>query len=118
MTPTSEIGRLASETERNRIARDLHDLLGHSLTTITVKAQLATAGQPRPAARAARNGRGGGPRPPSPGRRAGRRHQLPRDSGRRAGFRGERRAAGIDADLRGRRRGRPGQPGALRMGRA
>ena len=36
-----EIGRLASETERNRIARDLHDLLGHSLTAITVKAGLA-----------------------------------------------------------------------------
>lgn len=36
-----EIARLASETERNRIARDLHDLLGHSLTAITVKAGLA-----------------------------------------------------------------------------
>jgi two-component system, NarL family, sensor histidine kinase DesK len=36
-----EIARLASETERNRIARDLHDLLGHSLTVITVKAGLA-----------------------------------------------------------------------------
>ena len=37
----AEIARLASETERNRIARDLHDLLGHSLTAITVKAALA-----------------------------------------------------------------------------
>jgi two-component system sensor histidine kinase DesK len=27
--------------ERLRIARDLHDLLGHSLTLITVKSQLA-----------------------------------------------------------------------------
>lgn len=36
-----EIARLASESERTRIARDLHDLLGHSLTTITVKAELA-----------------------------------------------------------------------------
>ena len=36
-----EIARLASESERNRIARDLHDLLGHSLTAITVKAGLA-----------------------------------------------------------------------------
>jgi two-component system, NarL family, sensor histidine kinase DesK len=36
-----EIARLASENERSRIARDLHDLLGHSLTTITVKAELA-----------------------------------------------------------------------------
>ncbi len=38
----SELARLASENERMRIARDLHDLLGHSLTTITVKAELAS----------------------------------------------------------------------------
>jgi two-component system, NarL family, sensor histidine kinase DesK len=37
----AEVARLAAETERSRIARDLHDLLGHSLTTITVKAGLA-----------------------------------------------------------------------------
>lgn len=37
----SELARLAAENERIRIARDLHDLLGHSLTTITVKAELA-----------------------------------------------------------------------------
>ncbi|MBS1848809.1 MAG: sensor histidine kinase [Actinobacteria bacterium] len=37
----SEIARLATEGERNRIARDLHDLLGHSLTSITIKAGLA-----------------------------------------------------------------------------
>ncbi|MFI6151168.1 sensor histidine kinase [Kitasatospora sp. NPDC051170] len=37
----AEVERLASEAERNRIARDLHDLLGHSLTAITVKARLA-----------------------------------------------------------------------------
>jgi two-component system sensor histidine kinase DesK len=36
-----EVVRLAAENERSRIARDLHDLLGHSLTTITVKAALA-----------------------------------------------------------------------------
>jgi two-component system, NarL family, sensor histidine kinase DesK len=37
----AEVARLASETERNRIARDLHDLVGHSLTAITVKSNLA-----------------------------------------------------------------------------
>lgn len=32
---------LAVDAERNRFARDLHDILGHSLTVITVKAELA-----------------------------------------------------------------------------
>jgi two-component system sensor histidine kinase DesK len=36
-----EIATLAVANERERVARDLHDLLGHSLTTITVKAGLA-----------------------------------------------------------------------------
>ena len=36
----AQISLLASEAERNRIARDLHDLLGHSLTAITVQASL------------------------------------------------------------------------------
>jgi len=37
----ADVARLASEAERARIARDLHDLLGHSLTAITVKSGLA-----------------------------------------------------------------------------
>jgi len=36
-----EIRRLAVADERARMARDLHDILGHSLTVITVKAELA-----------------------------------------------------------------------------
>ncbi len=36
-----EIARLAVAEERARTARDLHDILGHSLTVITVKAELA-----------------------------------------------------------------------------
>lgn len=34
--------RLAVADERNRFARDLHDVLGHSLTVVTVKAELAS----------------------------------------------------------------------------
>jgi two-component system sensor histidine kinase DesK len=36
-----EIAHLAVETERLRIARDLHDLLGHSLSLIALKSELA-----------------------------------------------------------------------------
>jgi two-component system sensor histidine kinase DesK len=36
-----EFAELAVQEERNRFARDLHDILGHSLTVITVKAELA-----------------------------------------------------------------------------
>ena len=37
-----EVAVLAVERERERIARDMHDVLGHSLTVISVKAELAT----------------------------------------------------------------------------
>ncbi|MDL9978006.1 sensor histidine kinase [Microbacterium sp. ASV49] len=36
-----EVERLAAERERGRVARDIHDILGHSLTVITVKSELA-----------------------------------------------------------------------------
>lgn len=48
-----EIARLAVETERLRIARDLHDLLGHNLSLIALKSELAkrlVAGAPERAA--------------------------------------------------------------------
>lgn len=37
-----EVRRLAATAERERIARDLHDLLGHTLSVITLKAELAS----------------------------------------------------------------------------
>jgi two-component system sensor histidine kinase DesK len=36
-----EIARLAKVAERERIARDIHDLLGHTLSLIAIKAELA-----------------------------------------------------------------------------
>jgi two-component system sensor histidine kinase DesK len=52
----AEVARLAADNERIRLARDLHDLLGHSLTTITVKAGLARRlGSSDPAARSGRS---------------------------------------------------------------
>jgi len=36
-----EVGRLAKLAERERIARDLHDLLGHTLSVVVLKSELA-----------------------------------------------------------------------------
>jgi two-component system sensor histidine kinase DesK len=41
MVAQEEIAHLAVQNERARIASDLHDILGHSLTVVTVKAELA-----------------------------------------------------------------------------
>lgn len=40
-TAQEQVVELAAERERGRVARDVHDILGHSLTVITVKAELA-----------------------------------------------------------------------------
>ncbi|MET9812458.1 MULTISPECIES: sensor histidine kinase [unclassified Streptomyces] len=48
------VAQLAANEERLRLARDLHDLLGHSLSLITLKSELAgrmLPGQPEKAAR-------------------------------------------------------------------
>jgi two-component system sensor histidine kinase DesK len=47
-----EIAHLAKLAERERIARDLHDLLGHTLSLITLKASLASRLADRDPARA------------------------------------------------------------------
>jgi two-component system sensor histidine kinase DesK len=47
-----EIERLAALGERERIARDLHDLLGHTLSVIVVKSELASRLAEREPARA------------------------------------------------------------------
>jgi len=49
----SEIARLAVVDERARFSRDMHDVLGHSLTVVTVKSELARRLIPVDAARAA-----------------------------------------------------------------
>ena len=49
----AEVARLAAAEERLRIARDLHDLLGHSLSLIVLKSELAVRMSERDPARAA-----------------------------------------------------------------
>ena len=49
-----EVARLARLAERERIGRDLHDLLGHTLSLITLKAELAGRLTSRDAVAAAR----------------------------------------------------------------
>lgn len=50
----NEIERLAAVAERERIGRDLHDVLGHTLSLIVLKSELASRLAERDPARAAR----------------------------------------------------------------
>lgn len=52
----ARIEHLATATERERIARDLHDLLGHTLTSVVVRAQLVQRVADADGARAAEEG--------------------------------------------------------------
>ncbi len=49
----AELARLAVARERERFARDLHDLLGHTLSVIAIKSELAGRLLPRDSRRAA-----------------------------------------------------------------
>ena len=109
--------------ERNRIARDLHDLLGHSLTTITVKAGLADRlAEPRPGpGRRARSARSSSwpARALADVRAAVAGYREVTLAGELATAREVLRAAGIEADLPRvdrRRRRRPSR--AVRLGGA
>ena len=81
----AELARTAVAAERERFARDLHDLLGHSLSVIAIKAELA--GRLLPAA--PERGRSGGPR-----RRAGRPHGARARSAKRSAATASRRSTG------------------------
>ena len=89
------VSTLAVAAERERISRDLHDILGHSLTAISIKSELA--GRLVDVESRRRQGadrRGGGDRPAGPGRRP--RHGVgdPGGPGRRRGRQGSISPAG------------------------
>ena len=109
-----ENARLAIQDERNRMARDVHDILGHSLTVITVKAELAARLMDVSPERARVGGRR--PRTPGPGRarrRAPGGRRVPRDvAARRAGPRPLVARRGGDRGRPAHRRRRRAQPPA------
>ena len=80
--------RLAVAEERDRFARDLHDLLGHSLSVIALKSEvgqrLATT-DPGPGRRRAARDRGRRPRGPAGGPRGGGRLPPPHPGQRGGG---------------------------------
>src|ERR1035437_6620545 len=116
----AELACLAAENERFRIARDLHDLLGHSLTTITVKAGLA-ARRSRACPGDPGDDGGGSPGQADNRRRPRHRGQLSRrDAGRGTRQRTAAAAGGRHHGGPSERRGQHGSrsPGAFRLGGA
>src|SRR5581483_8548167 len=100
----AELARLAVAQERERFARDLHDLLGHSLSVIALKAELAgrLLGSERPEAAGSeiadveKVARGA----LSEVREAVSGYRQPTLEGELAGARAALSAAGIDAEVR------------------
>jgi len=96
-----EIGRLAVADERLRFARDLHDLLGHSLSVVALKSELATrliAEHPEQAAEHVRDIEAVSRRALSEVREAVAGYRRPVLSAELAGARSTLAAAGIEVD--------------------
>jgi two-component system sensor histidine kinase DesK len=96
-----EIGRLAVADERLRFARDLHDLLGHSLSVVALKSELATrliADHPDQAAEHVRDIEAVSRRALSEVREAVAGYRRPLLSAELAGARSTLTAAGIEVD--------------------
>ena len=100
----AEVERLAKVAERERIARDLHDVLGHTLSVVVLKSELAQKLIARDAARATRDGGSRADRARRPGRGPQGDHRLPIVGAGQAEIEHVREAlvaAGIDATHRG-----------------
>jgi two-component system, NarL family, sensor histidine kinase DesK len=98
----AELARLAVSQERERFARDLHDLLGHTLSVIALKADLASrliAGRPADAERAIHEVRRVARQALSEVREAVSGYRRPTLEGELKGARTARAAAGIQADV-------------------
>ncbi len=94
----AELARLAVAEERERFARDLHDLLGHSLSVIALKAELAGRLLPDRAERGGARGRRARERRARGAERGPRRGQRlpPADARRRARGRADGAVRGRD----------------------
>jgi two-component system sensor histidine kinase DesK len=98
----AELARLAVSAERERFARDLHDLLGHSLSVIALKAELAgrlLPGHPDQAAREITEVEGVARQALSEVRDAVSGYRRPTLDGELAGARMALSAAGIEAEI-------------------